>query len=70
MFRALIRFLFFEIPLSVLSGLSYIFFDGDEIIGCGFKVQDQINKRDKENKVLVDYLNRCRKQVYKKDKGK
>jgi hypothetical protein len=68
MLRALLRYLLFEVPVGFIKGLSFIIFDKDEIIGTHFTVDDQVDKAAEENRILVNYLNRCRKQVYKKGK--
>ena len=68
MLRALLRYLLFEVPVGFIKGLAFIIFDKDEIVGTHFTVEDQKNKAEMENKILVDYLNRCRKQIYKKGK--
>jgi hypothetical protein len=68
MLRALLRYLLFEVPVGFIKGLSFILFDKEEIMNTSFTVQDQISKEAEENRILVEYLNRCRKQIYKKGK--
>lgn len=64
MLRAIIRFLFFVTPISFMSGLSFILFDNEEVIGTALKTQERRNPLKFRQKVLKHYLERCYKQVH------
>lgn len=66
MIKALIRYLFFSMPQVFIRGLEFILFDKDEIIATAFTVQDQYNKTVEERRILLEHLERCRRQIYKK----
>lgn len=68
MLKALIRYLFFTVPGTFLRGLEFVLFDREEIVSSGFTVQDQENKALEERRILLEHLERCRKQIYKKGK--
>ena len=68
MFRALLRYLFFTCPGVFLRGLEFIVFDKEEITQTYFDTEDQKNKQDEENRILINYLEQCRKQIYKRGK--
>lgn len=70
MLKALIRFIFFTSIGSFIRGLEFIIFDKEEIISTGFTVQDQYNKRLEERRILIEYLENCRRQIYKKRERK
>lgn len=61
MLRALLRYLFFTVPEYFLRGLEFILFDADEINNVYFTVQEQENKDIKERRVLLNYLEKCRR---------
>lgn len=61
MLKALIRFIFFTSIGSFIRGLEFIIFDKEEIISTGFTVQDQYNKRLEERRILIEYLENCRR---------
>ncbi|DAB04753.1 TPA: hypothetical protein CPT89_01090 [Candidatus Gastranaerophilales bacterium HUM_11] len=69
MLRAILRFLFCELPIALLSGLVFIIFDRYEIIGIDFNVRRFRNKNHNK-KVICDYLEKCRKQVNETDRLK
>lgn len=68
MFRALFRYLLFEVPIAFISGLSYILYEREEIISTQFKVRKQ-KRSDFKRRVLVDYLDKCYRQVYESEKN-
>lgn len=68
MFRALLRYLLFEVPIAFISGLSYILYEREEIISTQFKVRKQ-KRSDFKRRVLVDYLDKCHRQVYESEKN-
>ena len=49
MIKALLRFIFFEIPSAFVSGLSYILFDKEEIIEISRKIE-------KHFRLIISYL--------------
>lgn len=68
MLRALLRYLLFEVPIAFVSGLTYILYEREEIISTQFKVRKQ-KRKDFKKRVLVDYLDRCYKQVHESEKA-
>ena len=68
MFRALLRFILVELPTAVISGLSYILYEREEIISTQFKVRKQ-KRSDFKRRILVDYLDKCYRQVYESEKN-
>ena len=68
MFRALLRFLIFEMPLAFISGITYILYEKEEIISTQFKVRKQ-KRNDFKKRVLVDYLDKCYRQVHESEKN-
>jgi hypothetical protein len=68
MFRALLRFLIFEMPLAFISGITYILYEKEEIISTQFKVRKQ-KRNDFKKRVLVDYLDKCYRQVHESEKA-
>lgn len=68
MFRALLRFILFELPIAFISGLTYILYEREEIISTQFKVRKQ-KRSDFKRRVLVDYLDKCYRQVYESEKN-
>ena len=68
MFRALLRYLLFEVPIAFISGLTYILYEREEIISTQFKVRKQ-KRSDFKRRVLVDYLDKCYRQVYESEKN-
>ena len=68
MLRALLRFILFEIPITFISGLTYILYDREEIISTQFKVRKQ-KRKDFKRRVLADYLDKCYKEVYESEKN-
>lgn len=69
MIKALIRFVFFEMPLIFISGLTYILFEKVEITGCVYTLRKQW-RPDIKRQVLEKYLDDCFKLVQDKEKGK
>ena len=68
MIKALIRFIFFEVPIVVIAGLKYILFERNEVTGTIFNLRRQW-RPDLKRQVLEKYLNDCFKQVQKKEKN-
>jgi hypothetical protein len=68
MFRALLRYLLFELPTAFISGLTYILFEREEIISTQFKVRKQ-KRSDFKRRILIDYLDKCYRQVYESEKN-
>ena len=68
MLRALLRYLLFEVPLAFLSGITYILYEKEEIISTQFKVRKQ-KRKDFRRRVLVDYLDKCYRQVHESEKA-
>ena len=68
MLRALLRFLLFEMPIAFISGITYILYEKEEIISTQFKVRKQ-KRADFRKRVLVDYLNKCYREVHKSEKA-
>lgn len=68
MLRALLRYLLFEVPIAFVSGLTYILYEREEIISTQFKVRKQ-KRKDFKKRVLVDYLDKCYKQVHESEKA-
>jgi hypothetical protein len=68
MLRALLRFILFEMPITFISGLTYILYDREEIISTQFKVRKQ-KRSDFKRRVLIDYLDKCHKEVYESEKN-
>ena len=68
MFRALLRYLLFEVPIAFVSGLTYILYEREEIVSTQFKVRKQ-KRKDFRRRVLVDYLAKCYKEVHESEKN-
>ena len=68
MFRALLRFILFELPIAFISGLTYILYEREEIISTQFKVRKQ-KRSDFKRRILIDYLDKCYRQVYESEKN-
>ena len=68
MLRALLRFILFEMPITFISGLTYILYDREEIISTQFKARKQ-KRKDFKRRVLADYLDICYKEVYESEKN-
>ena len=68
MIRALIRFIFIQHLRNFLTGLEFIIFDNEEIIGCHYQCRRVRNKNFK-SRVLQDYLDKCFNIVHKEEKG-
>jgi hypothetical protein len=68
MLRALLRFVLIDCLRYFLSGLSFIIFDHEEICGCTYKCRKQ-RKKNFRKRVLIDYLNKCHRQVYESEKN-
>ena len=68
MFRALLRFILFEMPITFISGLTYILYDREEIISTQFKARKQ-KRKDFKRRVLADYLDKCYREVYESEKN-
>lgn len=68
MLRALLRFILFEMPITFISGLTYILYDREEIISTQFKARKQ-KRKDFKRRVLADYLDKCYREVYESEKN-
>ena len=68
MFRALLRYLLFEVPIAFISGLTYILYEREEIVSTQFKVRKQ-KRSDFKRRILIDYLDKCYRQVYESEKN-
>lgn len=55
-------------PITFISGLTYILYDREEIISTQFKVRKQ-KRKDFKRRVLADYLDKCYKEVYESEKN-
>lgn len=68
MFKDLARFLLFILPRVILAGLESILFG--EVTICGYELSfyKRQNKKQTEQKILVDYLKKCHKKAVKDDK--
>lgn len=67
MIKAIIRFLFFLIPSTIIEGLTYILFERAEVIGTTLTLRKRWrpNQENIRKRILEDYLNKCFKQVNK-----
>lgn len=70
MFKDIIRFLFFTLPRIVCYALELIIFNEVAISGYALEYVKRQNKKQIEQKVLMNYLKKCHKKEYKKDNGK
>lgn len=63
MFRALIRFIFFFLPLAFLNGVMYILFDDVEILSVDFDLEKRKKKNNKKHelKIVKKFLKDCLK---------
>ena len=68
MIKALLRYIFFSIPAIFIRGLEFILFDREEIVDIRLLVQDQYDKAAEERRILLEHLENCRRQIYKKGK--
>ena len=68
MFRALLRFLLFEMPIAFVSGLTYILYEKEEIIETQFTVRKQ-KQKDFKKRILVDYFDKCYREVHESEKN-
>ena len=66
MLRALLRFILFEMPITFISGLTYILYDREEIISTQFKARKQ-KRKDFKRRVLADYLDKCYREVHESE---
>lgn len=67
MFKDLARFLFFILPRVVLTGLESLIFGEVTIYGYELNFYKRQNKKQIEQKILVDYLKKCHKKAAKDD---
>jgi hypothetical protein len=68
MIKTIIRFLLFEAILFI-DGLILTFFEKKTLVSYQFFVVDTKKQPSEEQQILVNYLNKCRKQVYKEGKN-
>lgn len=64
MIRAIIRFLIVSF-ITFLDGLCLICFENQEIVQMLFVSKPITKPVSEEQKILVNYLKKCQKQVYK-----
>ena len=71
MIKAIIRFLIFQIPSIISTGLEYILFESREVIQVEFILKKQKPKqKDNDKKVLEKYLKSCFDIVNKEENEK
>lgn len=71
MIKAIIRFLIFQIPSIISTGLEYILFENREVIQVEFILKKQNPKqKDNDKKVLEKYLKSCFDIVNKEENEK
>lgn len=71
MIKAIIRFLIFQIPSIISTGLEYILFENREVIQVEFILKKQKPKqKDNDKKVLEKYLKSCFDIVNKEENEK
>ena len=71
MIKAIIRFLIFQIPSIISTGLEYILFESREVIQVEFILKKQEPKqKDNDKKVLEKYLKSCFDIVNKEENEK
>jgi hypothetical protein len=68
MIKALLRYIFFIIPSYLIRGLEFILFDKEQVVDLRLFTQDRVDKREEERRILLEHLENCRRQVYKKGK--
>jgi len=66
--KALIRFSM-VLALIVIDGLITIFFEKNEIVSYQLLVKKIEKTPDEKQKILVDYLEKCHKQVLKEERN-
>lgn len=65
MLLSLFRFLFFECPTAILTGLILILFEEKEIVGLELQYKRCRSRKEQRRKIINDYLSNCFKQVNK-----
>ena len=68
MFKSFIRFSILML-IMFLDGLITIFFEKNVIVSYSYCVKEIVKTPSEQQKILVDYLKKCHKQVFKKDKN-
>ena len=68
MFKSFIRFSILML-IMFLDGLITIFFEKNVIVSYSYYVKQIVKTPSEQQKILVDYLKKCHKQVFKKDKN-
>ncbi len=68
MFKSFIRFSILML-IMFLDGLITIFFEKNVIVNYSYYVKQITKTPSEQQKILVDYLKKCHKQVFKKDKN-
>ena len=53
-------------PITFISGLTYILYDREEIISTQFKARKQ-KRKDFKRRVLADYLDKCYREVHESE---
>lgn len=67
MLKAFAKFLLFIVPLFILNGLMYIFFENKNIADFTFYVTKRKNPKNLKIRVLQQYIEKCYKQVNEKN---
>lgn len=67
MIKSIIRFLIIHF-CTLINGLEIIIFDKEHIIDINFIVSEPMDLQQIEQNMLKEYLDKCFKQVHKKDK--
>ena len=65
MLKEVLRFIFFQTPSIFLNGLAFILFDKQEILDVRYQLRTRKKtktKKEIENSILVQYLERCKKE--------
>lgn len=70
MIKDIFRFLFFTLPRIICYALELIIFNDVFISGYALEYVKRQNKKQFEQKVLINYLKKCHKKECKKDNGK
>ncbi len=55
--------------IMFLDGIITIFFEKNVIVSYSYCIKDIVKTPSEQQKILVDYLKKCHKQVFKKDKN-
>lgn len=69
MFKALARYILVSFH-TFYEGLTLILFENIEIVNMNFLVKERVKTPSEEQKILVKYLENCKKQTCKDTNGK